>query len=133
MAVSKFKSAQDIVEAYEAGQRHFGENYVYLFVFFFYFFISTSHLTQILITKVKELEAKSNSAEIVANCANIKWHFIGKLQSSKVNNLTCEKVTFNIQTYRVFFLPGSNLSLTKSNCLFMGNKIALKAKKACFF
>ena len=38
MAVSKFKSAQDIVEAYEAGQRHFGENYVYLFVFFFYFF-----------------------------------------------------------------------------------------------
>lgn len=28
VAVSKYKPAQDVMYAYEAGQRHFGENYV---------------------------------------------------------------------------------------------------------
>ena len=28
VAVSKTKSVDDIIEAYNAGQRHFGENYV---------------------------------------------------------------------------------------------------------
>lgn len=54
IAVSKLKSTQDIIEAYNAGQRHFGENYV------------------------KELEKKSNSENIIASCPEIKWHFIGK-------------------------------------------------------
>ena len=31
VAVSKFKTEEDIIEAYEAGQRHFGENYVLRF------------------------------------------------------------------------------------------------------
>ena len=30
VAVSKLKSIDDIIEAYKAGQRHFGENYVSL-------------------------------------------------------------------------------------------------------
>lgn len=30
VAVSKTKSIQEIIEAYNAGQRHFGENYVYI-------------------------------------------------------------------------------------------------------
>lgn len=55
VAVSKFKSPEEIMEAYEAGQRDFGENYV------------------------QELLAKQ-----AALPADIRWHFIGALQSNKV-------------------------------------------------
>lgn len=55
VAVSKFKPAADIREAYEAGQRDFGENYV-----------------QELVNKSEELPA------------DIHWHFIGHLQTNKV-------------------------------------------------
>lgn len=55
IAVSKTKPASDIMEAYEAGQRDFGENYV------------------------QELNDKH------AQLPNdIRWHFIGHLQSNKV-------------------------------------------------
>lgn len=52
-----------IIEAYEQGQRHFGENYV------------------------QELVAKSTSAAF-AHCSDIKWHFIGHLQTNKINKVT---------------------------------------------
>ena len=55
VAVSKFKSAGDIMKAYEAGQRDFGENYV-----------------QELLEKQEALPK------------DIRWHFIGHLQSNKV-------------------------------------------------
>ncbi len=55
VAVSKTKSTSEIMEAYEAGQRHFGENYV-----------------QELMEKEKVLPK------------DIYWHFIGHLQSNKV-------------------------------------------------
>ena len=55
VAVSKTKSIEQIVEAYEAGQRDFGENYV-----------------QELIEKQVKLPT------------DIRWHFIGHLQSNKV-------------------------------------------------
>ncbi len=55
VAVSKFKSAGDIMKAYEAGQRDFGENYV-----------------QELLEKHEALPK------------DIRWHFIGHLQSNKV-------------------------------------------------
>ena len=55
VAVSKFKSEKDILEAYEAGQRDFGENYV-----------------QELVEKAEALPK------------DIRWHFIGHLQSNKV-------------------------------------------------
>jgi uncharacterized pyridoxal phosphate-containing UPF0001 family protein len=32
VAVSKTKSIQEIIEAYNAGQRHFGENYVFKYL-----------------------------------------------------------------------------------------------------
>lgn len=63
VAVSKLKPTSAIVEAYECGQRHFGENYI------------------------QELETKSNSEEILSKCPEIKFHFIGHLQSNKVNKL----------------------------------------------
>jgi PLP dependent protein len=62
VAVSKYISSQDIKAAYDAGQRHFGENYI-----------------QELIAKAAELPD------------DIKWHFIGVLQSNKCKQLV-EKV-----------------------------------------
>jgi pyridoxal phosphate enzyme (YggS family) len=55
VAVSKTKPASDIVEAYETGVRDFGENYV-----------------QELVEKQADLPK------------DIRWHFIGHLQSNKV-------------------------------------------------
>lgn len=55
IAVSKFKSPSDILELYNLGQRDFGENYV-----------------QELLEKHEELPN------------DIRWHFIGHLQSNKV-------------------------------------------------
>lgn len=63
VAVSKLKPISDIIEAYNCGQRYFGENYI------------------------QELEEKSNSSEIIEKCPDIKFHFIGHLQSNKVNKL----------------------------------------------
>ncbi|CEG82729.1 Putative YggS family pyridoxal phosphate enzyme [Rhizopus microsporus] len=54
VAVSKYKPIEDLMYAYEAGQRHFGENYV-----------------QELVDKSQKLPA------------DIQWHFIGHLQSNK--------------------------------------------------
>ena len=55
IAVSKFHPNEAILEAYEAGQRRFGENHV------------------------QELTAKHESLP-----ADIEWHFIGHLQTNKV-------------------------------------------------
>ena len=55
VAVSKFKPVEDILEAYQAGQRDFGEN------------------------RPQELAAK---APVLP--ADIRWHFIGHLQTNKV-------------------------------------------------
>jgi hypothetical protein len=58
VAVSKFQSNDAIMAAYEAGQRVFGENYV-----------------QELVAKAPVLPA------------DIRWHFIGTLQSNKAKGL----------------------------------------------
>ncbi|XP_076640341.1 pyridoxal phosphate homeostasis protein [Colletes latitarsis] len=63
VAVSKLKPPELIVEVYEAGERHFGENYV------------------------NELIEKGNHPNILAKCKEIRWHFIGHLQSNKVNKI----------------------------------------------
>lgn len=55
VAVSKTKPTEDLLQMYQAGQRDFGENYV-----------------QELMEKQKELPG------------DIRWHFIGHLQSNKV-------------------------------------------------
>ncbi len=60
LAVSKTKPAQAIREAYAAGQREFGENYV------------------------QELLAK---AEELADLAGIRWHMIGHLQTNKARQV----------------------------------------------
>ncbi|WP_417664406.1 YggS family pyridoxal phosphate-dependent enzyme [Pseudidiomarina donghaiensis] len=63
IAVSKTKPAADIVAAYTAGQRHFGENYV-----------------QEAIAKIVQVsEALPNN--------DICWHFIGPIQSNKTRDI----------------------------------------------
>ncbi|XP_039760629.1 pyridoxal phosphate homeostasis protein [Pararge aegeria] len=61
VAVSKIKPVSLIIQAYEAGQRHFGENYV------------------------NELAEKAHNPQIIEKCKEIKWHFIGHLQTNKIN------------------------------------------------
>ncbi|BDG01762.1 YggS family pyridoxal phosphate-dependent enzyme [Anaeromyxobacter oryzae] len=60
VAVSKTQPAEAIREAYAAGQRDFGENYA------------------------QEWRAK---AEALADLADLRWHFIGGLQTNKVKYL----------------------------------------------
>lgn len=69
VAVSKTKPASAVREAYEAGQRDFGENYA-----------------QELVQKAAELE----------DLPDLRWHFIGHLQSNKVR-LVIERVSM-VQT-----------------------------------
>ncbi|XP_022658494.1 pyridoxal phosphate homeostasis protein-like isoform X2 [Varroa destructor] len=63
VAVSKTKSKEDVIAAYAAGARHFGENYI------------------------QELVSKAEDPSIKENCPELKWHFIGRLQSNKVKQL----------------------------------------------
>lgn len=58
VAVSKFHPAEQVMEAYEAGQRIFGENHA------------------------QELAAKAPALP-----ADIEWHFIGHLQTNKVRQV----------------------------------------------
>eukprot|EP00088_Acartia_fossae_P022947 TRINITY_DN2402_c0_g1_i2.p1 TRINITY_DN2402_c0_g1~~TRINITY_DN2402_c0_g1_i2.p1 ORF type:complete len:296 (-),score=39.91 TRINITY_DN2402_c0_g1_i2:27-914(-) len=60
VAVSKTKPIELIIEAYNAGQRHFGENYI------------------------QEICEKSVNPELLEKCPDLKWHFIGNCQSNKV-------------------------------------------------
>ena len=58
VAVSKFHPAEDLLEAYNAGQRIFGES------------------------RAQELTAKQ---KVLPN--DIEWHFIGSLQSNKAKDI----------------------------------------------
>jgi len=61
VAVSKTKPKEAVIEAYKAGQRVFGENYI------------------------QELVEKSLDSELQSECPEIQWHFIGNCQTKKVN------------------------------------------------
>src|SRR5688500_4939514 len=69
LAVSKFQPTSAILEAYAAGQRDFGENYV------------------------QELTSK---AEQLAHLTDLRWHLIGHLQSNKAKAVA--SVATSVQT-----------------------------------
>ena len=93
LAVSKTKSAHAIAEAYQAGQRHFGENYC-----------------QEAVGKQKELGAY-----------DITWHFIGPIQSNKtklianhfswVHSVDSLKIAQRLSAQRASDLPPLNICL----------------------
>lgn len=59
IGISKYSTASDIALLYQAGQRAFGEN------------------------KVQDLKAKSEELDELP----LEWHFVGRLQKNKINNL----------------------------------------------
>ncbi|XP_068085417.1 pyridoxal phosphate homeostasis protein isoform X2 [Anabrus simplex] len=74
VAVSKTKPKELVIAAYNAGQRHFGENYV------------------------QELFDKGNDPELVESCPDIHWHFIGHLQRNKVNKVLAVPGLYLVET-----------------------------------
>ncbi|XP_048186217.1 pyridoxal phosphate homeostasis protein [Perognathus longimembris pacificus] len=74
VAVSKTKPADMVIEAYNHGQRTFGENYV------------------------QELLEKASNPNILSSCPEIKWHFIGHLQKQNVNKLMAVPNLFMLET-----------------------------------
>jgi hypothetical protein len=75
VAVSKYKPASDILACYERGQRDFGENYV-----------------NELVEKAQQvcpLEVTMRFADLTVSQLpdDIRWHFIGALQSNKSKTL----------------------------------------------
>jgi len=93
LAVSKTKPAEDIAAAYQAGQRHFGENYL-----------------QEALRKQQELGAYT-----------ITWHFIGPIQSNKTKALSTHfdwvhsvdslKIAKRLSEQRPAHLPPLNICL----------------------
>ncbi|MCV6638870.1 YggS family pyridoxal phosphate-dependent enzyme [Candidatus Albibeggiatoa sp. nov. NOAA] len=93
LAVSKTHPVEKIIQAYEQGQRQFGENYL-----------------QHAIPKIIEL-----------NQLNIEWHFIGKIQSNKtrliaehfawVQTLESEKHAQRLNQQRPTDLPPLNICI----------------------
>ena len=93
LAVSKAKPVSAIVEAWQAGQRCFGENYL-----------------QEALEKIQQLQGK-----------NIQWHFIGPLQSNKtrpaaenfdwVHTIDRIKVARRLNEQRPAQLPPLNICL----------------------
>lgn len=65
IGISKYSQANDISTLYSAGQRAFGEN------------------------KVQDLKEKMNALEELP----LEWHFVGRLQKNKINNLIDLKPT----------------------------------------
>ena len=94
LAVSKTKPVSDIMEAYEAGQRLFGENYV-----------------QEGVEKVQEL----------SHLNDIEWHMIGPIQSNKtkvvaehfawVQSVDREKVARRLNEQRPESMPPLNVCI----------------------
>ncbi|KAK5983344.1 Pyridoxal phosphate enzyme YggS family [Trichostrongylus colubriformis] len=72
VAVSKTKPIELIAGCYAVGQRHFGENYV------------------------QELEEKSHSLQ--HQCPEIKWHYIGKIQSNKIGKICSSPSLYCVET-----------------------------------
>lgn len=68
------QSIELLLSAYKAGQKHFGENYV------------------------NELVEKASHAQILQNCKEIQWHFIGNLQRNKVNKVLSVPNLYVIET-----------------------------------
>lgn len=93
------KPVEMIIEAYEAGQRHFGENYV------------------------KELVEKANDPLILEKCKDIRWHFIGNLQSNKINKIVTLPNIYVVETVDDEKLAEN---LNKSWAKFCGTEPKLK-------
>ncbi|WP_394128964.1 YggS family pyridoxal phosphate-dependent enzyme [Shewanella maritima] len=95
LAVSKTKPIQDIIAAYQAGLRKFGENYVQ--------------------------EGEQKIIELKPQYPDIEWHFIGPLQSNKskvvaehfdwMHTVSREKIASRLNIQRPENLPPLNVCI----------------------
>ncbi len=74
VAVTKTKPKEMVMEAYKYGQKNFGENYV------------------------QELVEKSHDSELQKACNDIRWHFIGHLQTNKVKKVLESPNLYMVET-----------------------------------
>jgi pyridoxal phosphate enzyme (YggS family) len=88
IAVSKTKPVSDIEILYQLGQRDFGEN------------------------KVQELEEKSHHLK---HLEAIRWHFIGNLQSNKLNKLISTPNLVSIHSIATIKLLNKLIKKTSDN------------------
>ena len=105
IAVSKTFPAEAVVQAANAGQRHFGENYLQEAVD--------------KIARVKEMAPALSDGDVDAN--SLIWHFIGPLQSNKtravaehfdwVHSIEREKVARRLSELRPAQLPPLNVCI----------------------
>ena len=105
IAVSKTFPAEAVVQAANAGQRHFGENYLQEAVD--------------KIARVKEMAPALSDGDVDAN--SLIWHFIGPLQSNKtravaehfdwVHSIEREKVARRLSEQRPAQLPPLNVCI----------------------
>ena len=105
IAVSKTFPAEAVVQAANAGQRHFGENYLQEAVG--------------KIARVKEMAPALSDGDVDAN--SLIWHFIGPLQSNKtravaehfdwVHSIEREKVARRLSEQRPAQLPPLNVCI----------------------
>jgi len=94
VAVSKTKPVEDLMEAHAAGQRHFGENYVRILQLpFVAVHPLAPPLTLYSASQVMELQEKSWKMP-----DDVRWHFIGHLQTNKVKKLLETKNLWVIET-----------------------------------
>ena len=92
LAVSKTKPISDLVEAYQVGQRAFGENYV---------------------------QEAADKKQQLAHLSDIEWHFIGPIQSNKsrivaetmdwVHTIDRAKIATRLSEQRPSHLPQLNV------------------------
>jgi uncharacterized pyridoxal phosphate-containing UPF0001 family protein len=78
VAVSKYKPASDILTCFEDGQLDFGENYVQELV---------EKAESVCPLSLVLLELPSSGSPLSQLPVEIRWHFIGTLQSNKAKTL----------------------------------------------
>jgi len=103
VAVSKTKPSELLMDAYNAGQRYFGENYV-----------------QELVGKAEELPD------------DIHWHFIGPLQSNKAN-LLVKSVVPNAASLTIETLSTLKLANKLNNAMATVNESEKTERKLSIF
>ena len=108
LAVSKTKNSQLVRTAYDYGQRDFGEN------------------------KVLELLEKSEALKVT--CPKLNWHFIGHLQSNKINSLLKVSNLVSIHSIDSIKLLNKLLSkiIDKKIGLFLQFNISAEKEKSGF-
>ncbi len=104
IGISKYSTSEDVATLYSAGQRAFGEN------------------------KVQDLKEKMSTLEELP----LEWHFVGRLQKNKINNLIDLKPTLMQSLDSLDLAQELNKKLEaknqKMNCLLQINSAKEESK-----